>query len=119
MSDYIEKLLVASQSVNTKTISLVRCLLLTLLMYFTDGLQYRELKAALKISDGKLVSNLSWLEAVGYIAKSTVKLERRKMSVYSLTSEGRKEARKIAKWMNLVREVSRIGDRECQTILTE
>ena len=106
MNDYVRQLLETSESINNRTISLVRCLILTLLGYFADGLQYRELKSALKLSDGKLASDLGQLEAMGYIQKSTVRLERRKLTVYSLTPEGRKETRKIAKWMDLIRKVT-------------
>jgi len=109
MSDNVSMLLDASQRINSKTISLTRCLLLSLLAYFADGLQYREMKTALGISDGKLIANLQQLEAMGYVEKSAAKLGRKKLAVYSLTPEGRKEVNKIAGWMKLVQEMRAHG----------
>ena len=112
MNDEIQLLLETSQRINSKTISLTRCLLLTLLGYFADGLQYREMKAALKMSDGKLISNLNRLEAMGYIKKSIAELERRKLAIYSLTPKGGKEVKKITEWMSLVQKIAQVGDED-------
>ena len=108
MNDDIRILLENSKKINSKTISLIRFLLLALLAYFVDGLQYREMKAALGISDGKLISNLTRLEVMGYIDKSVTKLERKEISVYSLTSKGKGEVKKIADWLNLIQKVIRV-----------
>ncbi len=110
MSDNIQILLETSDRLNSKTISLTRCLILTLLSYFVDGVQYRELKAALRISDGKLISNLNQLRKMGYIQKSAVKLEHKKLDVYLLTTEGRKELEKIIKWTDLIKKVAQVSD---------
>jgi len=114
LEDDIQTLLELSRRINSKTISLIRCLILALLSHFVGGLQYREMKAALKISDGKLVSNLDRLEEMRYIRKIETKLERRKLTVYLLTDEGKKEVDKITKWMKLAQRVAEIGDKECQ-----
>ena len=82
---------------------------MSLLAYFIDGLQYRELKAALKISDGKLISNLNQLKNMGYIKKNDVILDRKKLDVYSLTEEGRKEIKKIVEWMEYIKKVCSVG----------
>jgi DNA-binding PadR family transcriptional regulator len=84
-----------------------------------DGLQYRELKATLKVSDGKLISNLNQLRNMGYVKKSTARLERKKLDIYYLTPEGKKELVKVVKWMKLIQEVTKDGDLECQTTLTK
>lgn len=105
MKDNIRMLLDTSERINSKTISWTRCQLLALLMYFADGLQYREMKAALKISDGKLISNLNRMEEMALVEKAVAKLERKKLTVYSLTSEGKRTASNIARWMNLVQKV--------------
>lgn len=112
MNDNIRALLDISKSINSRTISVTRCLLLTLLAYFVDGLQYRELKTALRLSDGKLASNLNRLIAMGYVEKSVTKLERRSLSIYSLTPEGKKEIGKIGEWMNIIVKV--VGEISCQ-----
>lgn len=89
---------------------MIRCLILSLLNYFIDGLQYRELKAALKISDGKLISNLNQLEKFSYIKKSTIKFDNRKLTVYSITNSGKKEMKKITEWMELMIQVVQSGE---------
>jgi len=81
-----------------------------LLNYFTDGIQYREFKAALKISDGKLISNLNQLEKFSYIKKSTIKFDNRKLTVYSITNSGKKEMKKITEWMELMIQVVQSGE---------
>jgi DNA-binding MarR family transcriptional regulator len=105
MSDNISLLLEISGRINEKVISLTRCLILTLLAYFVDGLQFRELKAALKISDGKLMSNLSQLVAMGYVEKSVIKLEKRDLTLYFLTAHGKSQYDEVAKLTGLIKEM--------------
>ena len=118
MKDDISRLLEASETLNTQTLSLTRCVILALLAYFVDGVQFRELKASLKISDGKLISNLNLLKRLGYIEKVEVEIDRKKVDVYSLNLKGRKELDKITEWMKLVEKVAKEGDEKCQVILT-
>jgi DNA-binding MarR family transcriptional regulator len=118
MNDEIHLLLGASEKLNSRIVTLTRCLILALLAYFVDGIQFRELKVALKMSDGKLISNLNQLRATGYIVKSEVEVDKRKIDVYSLTEKGRNELSKIVEWMKLVQKVSSEGDKKCQMILT-
>ncbi len=118
MNDDIYLLLAASEKLNSRIVTLARCLILTLLAYFVDGIQFRELKAALKMSDGKLIANLNGLRAMGYIAKSEVEVDKRKVDVYSLTAKGKTELGKIVEWMKLIQKVSSEGDEKCQLILT-
>lgn len=118
MNDDIYLLLGASERLNGRIVSLTRCLVLALLAYFVDGIQFRELKTALKMSDGKLISNLNGLRAMGYIVKSEVEVDRRKVDVYSLSSKGRAELSKAVEWMRLVQKVASEEDEKCQTILT-
>lgn len=118
MNDDIYLLLVASEKLNNRIVTLARCLILALLAYFVDGIQFRELKAALKMSDGKLISNLNELRAMGYIVKSEAEVDKKKVDVYSLTTNGRTELSKVVAWMELVRKVASEGDEKCQMILT-
>jgi DNA-binding MarR family transcriptional regulator len=118
VKDDISRLLEASETLNTQTLSLTRCVILALLAYFVDGVQFRELKASLKISDGKLISNLNLLKRLGYIEKAEVEIDRKKVDVYSLNLKGRKELDKITEWMKLVEKVAKEGDEKCQVILT-
>ena len=99
LNDYVSRLLEASETLNSQTLSLTRCIILALLSYFAEGVQFRELKASLKISDGKLISNLKILKKLGYIEKTEVEVDRKKIDVYSLSPAGRKEVDKITDWM--------------------
>jgi DNA-binding MarR family transcriptional regulator len=119
VNDDISRLLEASEKLNSQTLSLTRCVILALLSYFVDGIQFRELKAALKISDGKLISNLKILKKLGYIEKSEVEVDRKKIDVYSLSPNGRKEVSKIIDWMKQVEILSKEGNEKCQAILTK
>ena len=117
--DQIQKLLVLSDKLNTKTVTLTRCLILGLLSYFADGIQYRELKTSLKMSDGKLIANLNELKTMGYISKSEVRVDQRTVDVYALTDKGRAELTKIIEWMKTIENIANGGDqRKCQ-ILTK
>ena len=71
----------------------------------------------MKISDGKLASNLKLLKKRGYIEKAEVEVDRKKIDVYSLNSKGRKELSKITEWMKLIEKVGEEGDEKCQVIL--
>lgn len=108
MSDEIETLLESSVTFNNK-ITFVRSLILVLLAFFRDGLQYRELKNALKISDGKLVSNLNYLYEMGYIRKEEIEINHKKLDVYFLTDQGKKEVEKISSYMELAIKVIKDG----------
>ncbi|MHA1797409.1 MAG: transcriptional regulator, partial [Candidatus Helarchaeota archaeon] len=68
-------------------------------------IQYRELKAALNVSDGKLKSNLKKLEETNYIEKNEIQLDNKKLDIYYLTESGKNELNKIIKWMNLIKNV--------------
>jgi DNA-binding MarR family transcriptional regulator len=119
MNDDINLLLEASETFNAQTLSSTRCVILALLAYFVDGVQFRELKTSLKISDGKLISNLKLLKKFGYLEKTEVEVDRKKIDVYSLNSKGRNELNKITEWMKLIEKVAKEGDQRCQVILTK
>ncbi len=104
MSDEIETLLESSLAFDDKTITVVRSLILFILAFFRDGVQFREFQTSLKISDGKLISNLKFLTEMGYIKKEEVEIDGKKLDVYFITTQGRKEIEKISSWMeNLVK----------------
>ena len=119
MNDDIYLLLEASEKLNNRIVSLPRALILILLSYFVDGVQFRELKTALKMSDGKLISNLNDLKAMGYVTKSEVDVDKRKLDVYSLTKKGRLELNKVLDWMKAAQKVASEEDQKCQMILTK
>lgn len=97
-----------SKTLNEKSLSLTRCLLLALMRFNEDGLQFRELKVILNISDGKLKSNLDFLEDVGYIQKIPIQLDQKNMHIYMLTTIGKEEVKKIVKWVKIFGKVEEI-----------
>lgn len=112
VQDFID----ASDKINSQTFSLPRFLVLTLLAYFEDGLQYRELKSALKVSDGKLISNLNKLRHMAYVKKYQEKIGNRKMDVYEITEEGKKEFSLIVELVELGSNIVKSGNMTCQTV---
>ena len=106
--DSIKRLFDTSKRVNSKTVSLVRTLILVLIGYSVDGIQYRELRAALKISDGQLTSNLNQLVAMTSLGKQEATLDNRKVDIYVLTEEGKDELDRIGQWMNSVQNVVKL-----------
>ncbi len=102
MKDNIEALFHASEKMNGSAMSLLRCLILTMLHYYKDGLQYRELKTVFQISDGKLIHNLTQLVEYNYIKKEKIRFDNKQLAIYSLTSEGQKEIEKMSEWMKAV-----------------
>jgi DNA-binding MarR family transcriptional regulator len=105
MRDSIENLFHASEKMNGDTMSLVRCLILTMLFHYRDGLQFRELKTVFQVSDGKLVHNLEKLIEFQYVKKDQIEYDNKKLTLYTLTSEGRKEVEKLGEWMESVLKI--------------
>ncbi|MHA1729400.1 MAG: transcriptional regulator [Promethearchaeota archaeon] len=98
----IEQFFQVNSILNSKVITLIRLDLMILLYYSIDGMQYRELKAALQISDGKIKSDLDNLRNMGYIRRKEVEMDNRKLTIYFLTDLGKKELEKIIKWMKTI-----------------
>lgn len=115
MNDEISLLLNKSEKINGVTISLTRSLILTLLSYFMDGIQWRELKASLNISDGKLISNLNKLIELQYINKCKEKINNRKVDIYVLNDNGKRELERIVEWMDILKKVAKEKS-QCQRI---
>jgi len=107
MNDHIRLLLELSNKINSKAISLTRMLILSLLNYFKDGLQYRQLKTALNISDGKLYANLERMIEMGYIEKSLVEIGNKELTTFFITPKGRNELSKIVELMNILLKIEK------------
>ncbi len=99
---FIKDLIVNSKKINSKAFTLTRCILLALMNFNKDGLQFRELTPLLNISDGKLKSNLDYLEEVGYIYKVQIQLDQKKLHIYLITEEGESELKNIINWMGIL-----------------
>ena len=107
MEDSIQALFIASEKLNDSSISLLKCMILVMLSYYGDGLQYREIKSAFQTSDGKLISNLNQLEKFGYLEKTKIQFDNKKMTLYTLTSEGQNELKKMREWMESIIKIIR------------
>ncbi len=94
-------LLEKARSLNSKIFTLPRVQLLGILnYYYPDGVEFRELKVALKMSDGKLLSNIYALQKMGYIPKSPkVNVGGKLLTVYRITNEGRADFAKVRAWL--------------------
>ena len=99
---FIKNLIENSKKINSKAFTLTRCILLALMNFNKDGLQFRELIPLLNISDGKLKSNLDFLEEVGYINKVQIQLDQKKLHIYLITEEGENELKNIISWMEIL-----------------
>ena len=99
---FIKDIIENSKKINSKAFTLTRCILLALMNFNKDGLQFRELKPLLNISDGKLKSNLDFLEEVEYIQKVQILLDRKKLHIYLITEVGESELKNMANWMEIL-----------------
>jgi len=108
--NFLRLLVEESKKLNEKSLSLTRCLLLALMKFNSDGIQFRELKTILNISDGKLQSNLDYLQSLGYIKKIEIQLDQRKMHIFMLSEIGEAELNNIIGWINIFKELENIID---------
>lgn len=99
MRDNIIGLVAEAKALNSKVFSLPRILILTALEELgEDGSSYRELKAGLDLEDGMLFSNLNALEEMRYIKSKDETTERKKMTLYSITKEGKETLQALRLW---------------------
>jgi len=101
----IKKIIEGYNKINSDSFTLTRIVILSLLTYFRDGLQFRELKNLLKISDGKLISNINKLNKMGYLIKEKITLDNKNLDVYIITENGRRELEKIKEFNNRINEM--------------
>ncbi len=102
-NNILEEIVNGTKRINSKACTLNRSLLLALCSYFIDGIEYRELKAALNISDGKLSSNLRALIRVNYLKEEETVLDKKRIKYYLITEKGKKELEKIIEWISLIK----------------
>lgn len=106
----IENVIENSKKINSRAFNLTRCILLTLISFYKDGLQFRELKAFLDISDGKLQSNLDFLLEMGYIKKIKVDLDQKSIHIFMINDLGKNELKKIIEWNEFLKEMVQRND---------
>ncbi|MBD3214090.1 MAG: transcriptional regulator [Candidatus Lokiarchaeota archaeon] len=103
----LNKIILKSREINSRVIKLIRIIILLLTYYIKDGVQYREFKSFLDISDGKLHSNLEILEEMGYLRKTEVSLDQKSLHIYLITQLGKKELEKIISWISNIKKFIR------------
>lgn len=101
----LDEIIKGTEKINSKAMTLNRSLILALCYYFIDGIQFRELRIALNISDGNLSSNLRVLKELHYINEKETFLDRKKIKYYSITKAGKRELDKIINWVELVKKL--------------
>ena len=100
-------LLEAAKALNGKVFSLPRIQLLGVLnQYHPEGIEFRELKAALGMGDGKLLSNLYALRDMQLVKSEDVKVENQVRTSYTITTEGQDAWRKASSWLKQWLEVT-------------
>ena len=93
-------LLAESYELNPRVFSLLRLQLLQGLESLgQDGVTYRELKAALKVSDGALYANLQALIKMGYLETEKVLVESKELDSFKITPEGAKQWESVRDWL--------------------
>ncbi|MCD6247701.1 MAG: transcriptional regulator [Candidatus Diapherotrites archaeon] len=98
-SDFLS-LIEEAKALNSSVFSLIRLLLLfSIASVGKDGVTYRELKAALQVSDGALYTNLEYLKKIGYITSRDISFEGKKLTLYQITSEGQRAWKHIRDWL--------------------
>ena len=87
-SDFLS-LIEESKALNSSVFSLIRLqLLASIASVGQDGVTYRELKAALNVTDGALYTNLKVLEENGYFKSKKIVLEGKELESCQITPEG-------------------------------
>ncbi len=109
MHSDLPSLLDAASGLNSGLFSFPRLsILASLYVLGPDGALYRDLKASIGLSDGVLIFNLRALEKTGYVKKSEVALEKKKMDLYWITQDGRKEFEKVREWLEEFTKITRL-----------
>lgn len=93
-------LLAESHGLNARVFSLLRLQLLQgLAALGPDGATFRELKAALEVSDGALYANLKALIGMGYLEPEKVQVESKELESYRITTAGAEEWERVRGWL--------------------
>ena len=100
MEDEFLSLISEAKALNSKLFSLIRLELLSSLAELgEDGATYRELKAALELSDGALYTNLNELTKMRYVKSEKVRMENKELECFKITREGFAEWNRVKDWL--------------------
>ena len=112
--DQIRNIIQTRKKISAKTFTSTRLVILTILNHYNKfGIQYRELKKALGLSDGNLYSNLSSLIEMGFIKETEINLDNRKLKIYNITRKGKKNLSKIMDWVCDIKNFLEMKETEC------
>lgn len=93
-------LLDEARALNSQLFTLPRLEILSILNYYwPDGVQFRELKAALRMTDGKLLTNIYALGKMGYVKSEKGTVGTKSLTNYRITTEGRLDLAKVRSWL--------------------
>jgi DNA-binding MarR family transcriptional regulator len=106
----LKDLIDISNKVNSKVFNHSRFLILSIISYIRDGVQFRVLKNLLNISDGKLQADLENLNEMGYVEKIKVDLDNKKVTIYMITDSGKNEIKKIISWTEIIKKMKDTKD---------
>ena len=103
MENNLKKIISIYDDIESHKFSATRLMLLSFLKLHRDGLQFRELKARISISDGKLYANLEKLKDLAVINSEKLKIDNKMLEVFMITPEGEKILEKTFEWVNYLR----------------
>ena len=98
MKKTLRQILDEYDHINSKIFTPTRILILNLIKFHREGLQFRELKEGIKISDGNLYSNLEMLKNLELIESEKVQIDNKKLEIYTITEKGARELARIDSW---------------------
>ncbi len=103
MESNLKKIISIYDDIESQKFTATRLMLLSFLKLHRDGLQFRELKAGLSISDGKLYANLEKLKNSAAINSEKFKIDNKMLEVFMITPEGEKILEKTFEWIDYLR----------------
>jgi hypothetical protein len=99
MEKKLQMILDEFYQINSKIFTPTRILILNLLLFHRDGLQFREFVESIKISDGNLYSNLEILKSLSVIHSEKEQIDNKMLEIYEITEKGITELKKINTWI--------------------
>jgi len=105
MEKNLREILERYHRVNVKLFTPTRLLILHMLNFHRDGLQFRELVESIKISDGKMYSDLEILKGLDLVESEKIEIDNKKIEIYSITTNGGEELEKIRSWLKKLYEL--------------
>ena len=103
MESNLKKIISIYDDIETQKFTATRLMLLSFLRLHKDGLQFRELKARLSISDGKLYADLEKLKELAAKTKEKFKIDNKMLEIFMISPEGEKILEKTFEWVEYLR----------------